>query len=278
MSRAVSLSVSEPLSMASDRKNLTSGFLDHQRATLPYSADIRDVPTTEFLGARFWSDDTISLLNPEDRNSRAQRLAGAGSRGWIFYRLPSTPPSDPPLVLGPSSSGPLPPDATIVGTHYIAAEGVLVKRIDADSPSGFSYVLSLRPGSQFAFPSYLIRTGSVHIDGDTAWVHEDVLLSLTTDDLNAGVAPQISFRAGFDFMKIRGYAVYSLPAQEVIDPSNLFLESSGDAAPLPIPRPRNPIIYAVTKASGAYRYASNLVLSYDPVTTERELAIVRGVV
>lgn len=264
--------------MASDRATLTAGFLEHQRAVLPYSADIRDVPTVEFIAARYWSDDTISLLALGQDLDRAGKTVRSGSRGWIFYRPPGAPPDSPPLAMGPSDSAPPPPGSQVVGTHFISAEGVVVKRADPESPSGFSYVLSLRPGSEVTTPSYLVRTGSMFVDGDRAWVHEELVFVLTTDDLRAGLAPQLSFRAGISFSFVHGYAAYSLPLDQALDEQHLFEPGTGFAAPGPVPRPGQPIIYAVSKASGAYKYASNLVLAYDPVTTEREIAILRGVV
>jgi hypothetical protein len=267
--------------MATDRHSRLYGFLDHQRRVLPYSADMRDVPTTEFLGARYWSDDTSSLVVPAVPDGvRAELEAGSGSRGWVFYE------SGPGSIgaTGPSNSAPPPLGADILGAQFLSAAGVVPKVPDPESPSGFSYKLSLRSDESLAQPSYMVRTGSIFLPpgSDRAWVYEEAVLVVTVDDLNPEVTPGTlsqTFPANFASVgrpRITGYALYSVPAEQVSG-DNLFDPATGWAAPRPPPRTETPIIYAVTKASGPWKYASNLVLAFDPATTEREVAIVRGV-
>jgi hypothetical protein len=268
--------------MASDRHSRLYGFLDHQRRVLPYSADMRDVPTTELLGTRYWSDDTAAQVVPvvPDRQ-RAEMEAGSGSRGWVFYELAPSSVG----VTGPSNSAPPPLGAPILGAQFLAAAGVVPKVADPESPSGFSYKLSLRSDNVPAQPSYIMRTGTIFLPpgSDRAWVYEEAVLVVTVDDLNPEITTGTlddTFPANFYSVgrpRITGYAFYSVPAEQVSG-DNLFEPATGWAAPRPPPRPDAPIIYAVTKASGPWKYASNLVLSYDPVTTEREVAILRGVV
>lgn len=271
--------------MASDRHSRLPGLLDHQRRVLPYSADMRDVPTTEFLGARYWSDDTARLVIPDDE-VRAELEAGGGSRGWVFYEDGGGGVS----AMGPSDSAPPPSGAAILGAQFMGAYGVVPKFPDPESPSGFSYKLSLRTDESLAYSSYLIRSGSIFIppEGEAptptrAWVYEELLLVVTVDDLNPELTPgslSNTFPANYASIgrpRITAYAFYSVPAEQVSG-DNLYEAPTGWAAPRAPPRPELPIIYAVTKASGPWKYASNLVLSYDATTTEREISIVRGVI
>jgi hypothetical protein len=242
--------------MATDVRSRQAGLLDHMRATLPYSADVRDVPTHEYLGARFWSNNTAALL------PAAQQLlgdsVGGGTRGWI---LP-----------GPSA-GPIPP------AHYLRADVVITKRAAPGTATGFVYNISLQRDGNGTETSYIIRTGTLFpdpADSTRVWVCEEIIYAFSKADMNfvQAVGDPLALAAIGNFRstgtpKILGWTQYSVPAD-----ARHFPDGPGE----PPLRPDQPIIYTITSASGPFQYATNMILTYDEASTEREIAIVRGVV
>jgi hypothetical protein len=244
--------------MATDRRSIQSGLFEHLRRTLPYSADVRDVPTHEYLGARFWSDNTASLLPAAQQ--LAEEQVGGGTRGWLFG--------------GPTEAAPIPP------AHYLRADVIVTKRPAPGTPTGFVYNISLqRDGNGFE-TSYLIRTGTLFPDpadpGGRVVVCEEAVYAFSKADMNfvqsVGDPLQVAAIGNFRSTgtpKITGWTQYSVPAD-----ARHFPDGPGN----PPVRPDQPVVYTVTSAQGPFQYATNMVLTYDEASTERELAVVRGVV
>jgi hypothetical protein len=244
--------------MATDRHSRQPGVFEHLRRSLPYSADVRDVPTHEYLGARFWSDNTVALL-PASQQLAVDQVGG-GMRGWLFQ--------------APSADLPYPP------AHYLRADVIVTKRALPGSPTGFVYNISLqRDGNGFE-TSYIIRTGTLFPDpADPAGrvlVCEEIIYAFSKADMNfvQSVGDPLQLAAIGNFRstgtpKITGWTQYSVPAD-----ARHFPDGPGN----PPVRPDQPIIYTITSASGPFQYATNLVLTYDEASTERELAVIRGVV
>jgi hypothetical protein len=255
--------------MATDRHSRQAGILEYQRKTLPLSTDIRDVPTQSLLAVRYWNDDTLSLIPPEQQVIANQSMiVGGATRGWLL--------GDP--------GDPYPP------RHYFRADTVIVKRADSASPSGFSYKVNTQKEWWSRNYSTLFRTGTVFpdlVDSSRMWVAEELFLAFDKVEIwkppqNAYVdnlllaaalaAPEFfntANRATIGNPTIHAYTMYSVPADATHFPN-------GTSEP-PV-RPLQPIIYTVTKASSMYRYATNVVLSYDEATQERELAVLMGIV
>lgn len=250
--------------MASDRHNRQAGFLDHQRRTLPYAADIRDAATVQLLAARYWTDDTAALL-PSDQQQFADMLGG-GTRGWAFD-------GDPPG-----------------NSHYLRADVAVAKRPDPSAASGFSYSVTAQREWWERDTNIAQRTGTTFpdpADPGRVWVSEEIVVSFSKAEawrpetvavseslLLAAVAStpgwfEIPNRSTIGNPKVHGYAFFSVPADE-----RHFPQGFGE----PPVRPDQPIVYAVTRASGVYRNVSNVVLSYDEATGERQLAMLRGIV
>jgi hypothetical protein len=237
-----------------------TGLLDYHRRTLPYSADIRDVPSHEFIGARFWSDNTAGLLTLAQQQA-AGATVGGGTRGWAFAE--------------PSPTLPVPPG------HYLRVDVVVTKRVSPGSLTGFIYDISLQRDGNGLETSYLIRTGTLFPDPDApaervvvceeaiyAFSKSDYNFIRTQGDINFLLDAIGNFRSA-GTPKITGWTQFSVPAD-----ARHFPDGPGN----PPVRPDQPIIYTNTATSGPFQYASNLVLSYDEASSERELAVVRGVV
>lgn len=143
----------------------------------------------------------------------------------------------------------------------------------------FSQLLSTkdqRGGGAGAFyqagPLYLVRSGTVFHQGRVATegsylVREELYLQegdyLQEDNPEPGIANFSISRPSAIRPDLRAYALYEIP--------------SGDYTFGTVPSVSEiPVIYAVTRGTGVFRTATNVVLRYDPITTEREVAVVRG--
>jgi hypothetical protein len=248
--------------MATDRHNRQSGIIELQRKLLPYSADIRDAPTSQLLAARYWTDNTASLVPAEQQ---IPQVLGGGTRGWIFG-------ADPPAG------------------HYMRVDTAIAKRPDPDAASGFVYAVTAQREWWERDTNTVMRTGTLFpdaVDPERVWVSEEIVVSFTKAEawrpetvaateslLLAAIAStpgwfELPNRATVGNPRVHGYAFFSVP-----NDARHFPDGPGE----PPLRPDAPILYTVTKASGIYRNATNLTLAYDEATTEREVAVLRGVV
>jgi hypothetical protein len=246
--------------MASDRHSRQAGLFEHYRRTLPYSADIRDVPSHEFVGARFWSDNTAGLLTPAQQQASGTTVGG-GTRGWSF----GSPSPQLPVPAG----------------HYLRVDVVVAKRFSPGSPTGFIYDISMQRDNLGSETSYLIRTGTLFPDPAAparrvtvveeaiyAFSKADFNFIRTQGDINFLLDAIGNFRAAGS-PKFVAWTQFSVPAD-----ARHFPDGPGQ----PPVRPDQPVIYTAVATSGPFQYATNMVLSYNEATAERELAIVRGVV
>ena len=143
----------------------------------------------------------------------------------------------------------------------------------------FSQLLSSkeqRGGGAAAFyqagPLYLVRSGTVFHQGRVATegsyvVREELFIQegdyLQEDNPDPNVANFSLSQPSAIRPDLRAYALYEIPAGSYVFGTVPVLGEM-------------PIVYSVTRGTGAFRTATNAVLRYDPVTSERELAIVRG--
>jgi hypothetical protein len=239
--------------------------MDVARRILPQSADIRDVGSWQLLDVRYWADDTPSLLGEEEeRVLRDLGLWANTTRGWVV----------PSGSVGYSDHA-----------HFFAGHTVLFKKRAADGTLFYTAINDpdLRP-----LPAYVLRFGTVFsapLSSDTRWVHEELILNVVKSDFSdtyadyvldeiRGLPPSTNkpdtMNANFEAFGnpiVRAAATYSIPAP-------LYAVTDPPAAPV---RPGDqPILYSVMHASGPWKEATNMLLSYDPSTTERELAVLRA--
>lgn len=123
-----------------------------------------------------------------------------------------------------------------------------------------------------AGPLYLVRSGTVFHQGRVAaegsfLVREELFIQegdyLQEDNPQPGVANFSVSAPSAIRPDLRAYAMYEIPAGDYTFGT---VPSVGEL----------PVVYAVTRGTGAFRTATNVVVRYDPVSTEREVAIVRG--
>lgn len=123
-----------------------------------------------------------------------------------------------------------------------------------------------------AGPLYMVRSGTVFHQGRVApegsyLVREELFIQegdyLQEDNPEPNVANFSVSTPSAIRPDLRAYALYEIPA--------------GDYSFGTVPSVAEvPVVYAVTRGTGVFRTATNVVMRYDPVTTEREVAIVRG--
>jgi hypothetical protein len=159
------------------------------------------------------------------------------------------------------------------------ADVAIVKKPSNDSPTGFVYNISLQRDGNGVETSYLIRTGTIFpdpADASRRWVVEEAIMAISKADMNyvQSVADPLQLAALGNYQsvgspKLVGWTLYSVPADD-----RHFPEGPGE----PPIRPDQPLIYTLTAASGPFKDATNIILSYDEASTERQVAIVRGIV
>jgi hypothetical protein len=238
--------------------------MDQARRLLPQSADIRDVGAWQVLDLRYWADDTPALLGDEEENVlRDLGLWANTTRGW---RVPSG-------AAGYEDHA-----------HFFAGHTVLFKK---RAPDGTLFYTAINDPDLRPLPAYVLRFGTVFAcrdDAPTRWVHEELILNVVKSDFSDTYADYVldelrglppttgkpaTMRANFESFGnpiVRASATYTIPAA-------LYAVTDPPSAPV---RPGQPILYTVMHASGPWKEATNMLLAYDPATTERELAIMRA--
>lgn len=233
-----------------------AGVMNYQRRTLPLNADIRNVPnwSWELIDLYYFSDDMLSLLAPRYRPQFSLDSMGADgvTRKWLD-------------------------DGTGI-SHFMRTELLFVKLPDPDNPALLTYQPTIRPEAEH--PNYMVRSGTIYAAGQVAGVEryictEEIVMNFSKDNLRTNQAALMQeigeLPAGFQPASIgnptlHAHATYEFkPDEEEYEPGEPPLHF------------RAPIIYAVSRATGPWDTATNLILRHDIDSNERELAVVRGV-